>query len=108
MRAVNEAWSPAPNSSYLIIDHEQSYSDAVTFLAGQTPKDDSSKRDPRDSAALTDTLLDCWRMLPSLSESILDGPLQRILGAPEHQRLRAVWQTVTAFSKAQLAGNLPL
>jgi hypothetical protein len=83
------------------------YEDTVAVLAGRAPLS-QGRPSPAQSLALLNRLLDSWRVLPSLSNLLVAGALESSL-LPEHfERLRNCWLSVSAFTKAQFRGYLPL
>jgi hypothetical protein len=85
----------------------QTYCDVLALMAGREPVP-AVRRSPMESQALVEQLLDCWRILPSISASIFESSLQTILQPAEFLRLRNAWLAVSAFSKAQLVGFQPV
>lgn len=76
----------------------------MALLAGNTPRPLSGDA-TGDTSKIVDRLLECWQILPSLPDSVIQGALVDVLMPDDHRRLRNARLAVTAFEKAQIAGN---
>jgi hypothetical protein len=93
--------SPSPTLEFVTDGtFHQPYRDLLTLIAGK-PLTPLSPRSPEDSSALLDQLLVSWQVLPSITETQMEGVLAPTLVPQDYFRLRHAWLAVTAFSRAQ-------
>jgi putative nucleotidyltransferase-like protein len=75
----------------------------LALIGGRAPQT-SVPLGPEDSRELVVQLLDCWRILPALPASVVEGDLADVLADDDHARLRDCWVATSAFARAQWAG----
>ena len=103
MISISEAEKLTATELDLLLVPRQTYEDLLALIGGSAPTA-HSPRTTAESQALVERLLDCWRILPSITQETFEESLQKILAPADYVRLRNAWIAVSAFGKAQFAG----
>ena len=82
-------------------------SDVISLIAGKPPAP-IKRRAPSASSETVDHLLRCWQILPSLTETLVKGPIKKLLQPVDYRRFCSARLAVIAFQKAQIVGCRPL